>query len=229
MGVARVTLCPPARCGCAFDTDTLQISRTSSGRTSIDLPPAYVGSYPGFIFLDAAERLAEIPAPEEGMESWLRATDDKWRHDGTAWRLIGKTGTYTPVLAGWTLGSGGSVVGRYSRAVANVEFEIVLTLGTGFAISAALFLGLPFSAANVVTSFRNAARVSFHDVGSQVYAGTAVIQGATDVGVHVLGTGGTYATATTDPTASIPFSWVAGDQVTVMGGYVCDITDSTAA
>lgn len=142
-----MSLCPPARCGCAFDSVTLDINVAASGLVQIEMPDAFVGAYPIFTFADAAERDAEITSPQEGMEATLRTPNEKWRHDGSTWRCVHRPLTaYTPTIAsGFTLGSGTNV-GWNVRHGDMVTAGGKLSFGAGSAVIDFVTVSLPFAA-----------------------------------------------------------------------------------
>lgn len=129
-----MSLCRPARCGCSFDSDTLDISNPSAGIVQIEMPASLAGANPIRVFLDATERDAEIPAPTEGVYCHLRSTDDLMRHNGTSWEYaISGMKTWTPI---WNAAvstpsiAGGSLVGRYQVVGKKMHFHIILNFGS---------------------------------------------------------------------------------------------------
>ncbi|MCD6056576.1 MAG: hypothetical protein K0R44_48 [Thermomicrobiales bacterium] len=137
-----MSLCPSSRCGCSFDSDTLEISRAASGLVTIEMPDAYADAYPVFVFLNEAERDAELPSPEEGMEARMRATDVKYRYTGSAWRIIYQPITaYTPTFSGVVSALGAvTVAARYWREGDTVHYTGRFALGAGTTFTAGLNL-----------------------------------------------------------------------------------------
>lgn len=88
---------------------------------------------------NAAERDA-LPSPQDGMTVWrddLAATETyangQW---GPAWT------EYTPNLTNINPG-GGTAVGYYRRSGRLVDVDILITLGTGFSLSAGFYIDTP--------------------------------------------------------------------------------------
>ncbi len=120
--------------------------------------------------------------------------------------LTGTTTTqYTPSLTNLTLGTGGTVVGYWTRNGAWVDVYIVITLGTGFNLSGAQYAGLPVAPNASVGSFSSlGGGTALHQTGPLIYGlntgrsgTTAIISTAT----------GTFLSNTS------PFAWAANDRI----------------
>lgn len=120
---------------------------------------------------------------------------------------------YTPTVTGWTAGTGATIDGAYSQTGKIVHFRCRLVLGTGFAISGALNLSLPVTAATNASVQSNTWAL-FTDAGTAGYAAFANIT-TTVARARIIGTNGLVA----DATSTTPFTWVAGDSVTIAGTY----------
>lgn len=76
------------------------------------------------------ERLALTPSP--GQMFFDINTQRQWQHDGIGWVIMSEPWrTYTPTLVGTSLGSGGTVTGRYHRADGICMMTARVTLGSG--------------------------------------------------------------------------------------------------
>lgn len=114
--------------------------------------------------------------------------------------------TYTPtVVSGLTLGTGGTITGRYSRVGNTVQVRIDATLGTGFTLAGPT-VSLPVPAQAVGNM---GGSVRFTDTGTNTYQGAAFNNATTDVAAYVVSTAGAFAQANTGS----PFTWAAGDKI----------------
>lgn len=220
-----MSLCPPARCGCSFQSDTLEIERAASGLVTIEMPDAYANAYPVFTFLDASERDASIPAPVEGMECWLRTPNEKYRYNGSTWRLIFASNGFATTLngIGWTLGNG-TTFGWYVLREEVVTFACGVVFGTTSTYGAGSpNLALPPFPASTEYSMGVSSRWMlesvFVDATGGQYSGKGVIQTSTVVIPIVANTAATYLVDNTISSA-IPFTWAVSDQLVVQGEYL---------
>lgn len=215
-----MSLCPSARCGCAFDSATLDIARASDGRITIDLPDAYSDAWPIFTFLDTAERDAEIPSPEEGMECWTRTDNRKYRCDvAGSWRLVAARGTYTPTLAVWGAGAA-TLTGRYLVTEGWCIFGAVCVLAGDTTTVGQPTLSLPpfapLSDVHTGNANRGHARGTYSDATGGTYSGAAFI---TTVAVPLVWTTSAAHAADANLSATVPFTWAVNDSLEVRGGY----------
>lgn len=219
-----MSLCPQSRCGCSFDTTTLDITRAASGLVTIDMPDAYEFAYPIYTFLDDIERDAEITSPQEGMECWLRSVDEKYRHDGTDWVLIYASNGYSPTLggSGWGLGSGtafGWYVVRESMVAfaAGFIFAGDSTFGAG-----APEISLPFTPSTEYSlgiDSRWVLNSALVDANGNQFNGRARILSTGAAQVLVNRSDATYLSDAT-PTSTVPFTFASGDQIAAHGEYM---------
>lgn len=135
-------------------------------------------------------------------------------------RPTGTTGAwtaYTPALTNITLGSGGTVTGRYLQLGKFVAFGGKITLGTSFSMGDAK-IALPVAAADTTTI---CAVLSAEDVGSNVYplyVDMGLSTTTTAIRIGCMNASTTYASF--GPLSStIPFTWVAGDIIYFSGHY----------
>jgi len=128
--------------------------------------------------------------------------------------------TFDPAITGVSLGGAGSGTSARWKRMNNrsVHFYCTFTLGSGFSISGALNVTLPLPAADA--SALNVAPISgaFHDVGTAFYPGLFDYPSVQVARMFVRRTdSGSYEIART-PSATVPFTWVVGDKLT-MGGF----------
>jgi hypothetical protein len=130
--------------------------------------------------------------------------------------------TYTPSLTNLTLGTGGTIVGRYLMLSKKVCFvEIMIVLGSsGFSVGNAAYFDLPFNKRDTtgnqgfgsgtlrdVSSGQNHACMFLYYGSSNknVFIGVPTVSGTT---IQILGT-----------SSSTPFTWAAGDIIFLSGTY----------
>lgn len=83
-------------------------------------------------FLDVWSVLASIRDTIQGVEATVAA--------------LGTWQTYTPTSSGLTLGTGGTLTGRYTKVGRMVTCNVQVVLGTGGLLSSTITLGVPVSA-----------------------------------------------------------------------------------
>lgn len=125
---------------------------------------------------------------------------------GRAGTLLGVRATYTPTVSGITLGNG-VVTGRWQRAGKTVIGSITLTLGSTTAMTGLATFSLPVAPSHA--SAGRPASACLLDAGSGTYAAMAVVVAASVVYV------GPAAGSLTAFTATTPFTWAAGDTISV--------------
>lgn len=144
--------------------------------------------------------------------------------------LVASTGTswvwqdFTPSFTNWTIGTGGSAVttAKYAQHGKTVFFRITTILGTsGQSVGAGVTFNLPVTAATGtlgVGSFFYFGFVQLEDAGNASYFGSIRMTSTTAAQVTVDAAGATYR----QPTAlssTVPFTWGAGDGMTILGMY----------
>lgn len=173
---------------------------------------AYATSLGGDLYVETSARL-----PGSGNQKGQRAvaidtgTEHVW--NGTAW-IPSAWQSYTPGLLNATLGTGGTIAGRYVQINKTVHFRAKLVFGTGLSVSSPVSIGLPVLM-NTATSLLGTANAVFTDSGTAGYFAGVDYISTSLVRVFVLGANG-LATSTS-PT--VPFTWVAGDVIEVSGTY----------
>lgn len=130
---------------------------------------------------------------------------------------------YTPTLTGITLGSGGSILGAWSRAGATVTWRAMVTLGSsGFAVSDT-FIGLPLAVASSM------ALSNVTVLGDALFADVSAGGAGRLRGAAVMGSANTNARIVQSTSflsivnSTSPFTWAAGDQIQVNGTYLTDV------
>lgn len=144
---------------------------------------------------------------------------------GRTYVILGTTGTfrhsYTPAFAGFTLGNG-TVSAFYSVSNGLLSIEMVITLGSTSVMGDLVFnlpVGLPPAS---TSSFirRGAAVLLDVSVGSGArFLGEVVTSGATSLRVMYQDTGSAPFVRLLAMTTTLPFTWAAGDVVTVQVSY----------
>lgn len=133
--------------------------------------------------------------------------DDLFTSDWTSWN------TYT--LTNVNLGSTGTKTGRYIKIGTFVAFwTISLFGGTGISVTAPVSMSLPFSASNNQTGMWE---MSFLDSGVNWFTGQGIYDGGA-LTVYAIGTNTNYAQVA-NLSATVPFTWSAGDTILVSGIY----------
>ena len=124
--------------------------------------------------------------------------------------------SFTPSLSGLTLGSGGTIAGRWSRAGTRAWFSIRITLGTGFEFTGAVSAGLPVQAASGWTQL---AKIEHLIAGGTHLAMGRITSGSSVVlvyGVHPAYSGGRQFSVS----ATVPAStWAAGSTIIIDDSY----------
>jgi hypothetical protein len=134
---------------------------------------------------------------------------------------IGTWTTYTPTVANLTLGTGGSVTGRYAVINKIAFLELVFTLGTGASASGQIQLGTPSGVAPSTLNFfgrglsrpTGAGTFYWHTLRTTFGAGGQVIL-YTDLT-------STASTSLGSTSATVPATWASGG--TFAGSIVYEV------
>lgn len=127
---------------------------------------------------------------------------------------FGPKTSYTPTLAGFTLGNG-TVSGSYTQIQKTVWFEATFVFGsTSAAASAVPTLTLPVTAAS---SAVNAAllRAQFIDSGTAAYLAAGRLLTSTTAAAYIIGSSGLLTT----PSTTTPHTWAVNDGIYIAGIY----------
>ena len=122
--------------------------------------------------------------------------------------------SYTPTWTGVTLGNGTNT-GGYKQFGRMTYFRATFVLGTTSAITGAVTVTLPLTAASSAQTARFA--VGFLDGGTE-YPGVSGGSSTTTVAALTMNVAGTYPSSATI-SATIPFTWGNGDTIAVSGWY----------
>jgi len=149
--------------------------------------------------------LARLPVAASGVNSatqLVRADDARLAPAGQA---------YTPALVNGTLGTGGTLAGRYVQHGKHVLFWNKATFGTGLAVNTACGLTLPVTrhASNVLHGTVFLTKTGVNSYGGFITSSTTAIM------AWAIGAGGSYAAVG----AASPFTWAAGDSLEFVGAY----------
>ena len=170
----------------------------------------------GVIVCDSTTRPG---APTTGMEIFETDTGKVLAYYGAAWIEITNTAqswtSYTPTLANITIGTGGTNVGRWRRVGADVEFAVVVTLGSaGIAIGTAPTINLPVAADSIDVNFI-VGSTTLYDATGPLYLCPTVLQSTVTAEPRVIGTLG----ALNQITSTNPFTWAVNDRIYFRGRY----------
>lgn len=131
--------------------------------------------------------------------------------------ILSKTLPYVPSWTNFTIGAS-TFGGQYTRLGRWIEFEANLILGTGFSITNSPICSLPVTA--LFAPIESAFEAMFIDVGSNNYEGGCFEPTTTTAGrTMAFSSNSTYSNAATVQ-AGVPFTWVAGDIIQVIGHYL---------
>lgn len=115
---------------------------------------------------------------------------------------IGDWQSYTPTLTNWTASSTSFEYAVVNDVVFVRVYAVVATMGS-----------FPrFTTPTTIGRSPNFQRVGLLDAGSQWFDGLVLLNSSTDVNLMCIYTAGTYA-GYAGLSASIPFTWTAGDAV----------------
>lgn len=119
--------------------------------------------------------------------------------------------SYTPTLTGFTVGNG-SVTGRYAKLGKTVIVEVLATLGSTSAVTGALSVNFPFTAART----KSVGRAVASPAGTTNYVLTALATNATGgVSIVVEGTNG----ALSSISSTSPATWASGGWLLIQVTY----------
>lgn len=172
-------------------------------------------------FASATERAATLPAPIEGMITWLEDVNRLEFYNGSAWRSILNGGGWQSYNPAWTASTtnpvigNGSIAGEYSRIGDSVDFSVKITLGSSTTLGSGPWsVSLPVQAA-----------VAVDRIGS-VMVGDASGTSMYSFGAAYIPAGGQtaslYAGGLHDGaliSATHPQAWANGDRLWVSGTY----------
>jgi hypothetical protein len=124
--------------------------------------------------------------------------------------IFGQSLNFAPTLSGITIGDG-TITGKYSQYGKRVFFELAIALGSTSSITGPLSITTTFAPLHANSGMP--VDVSYFHSGTGFYQGCGIINGS---GLIVLGSVGT-AGLFTDISSTSPFTWAAGDGITLRG------------
>ncbi|MFE3122371.1 hypothetical protein ACFXHD_03005 [Streptomyces hydrogenans] len=172
-------------------------------------------------FASAAARAATVPAPVEGMMSWLQDANRLDVYNGTSWSPVLTGGAWQAYTPAWTASTSnpslgnGVIAGEYSRVGDQVTFSAKLTTGSSTTYGSGPWsISLPVQAAVTV------------DMIGSVMVGDASGTSMYSMGAAYIPAGGQtaslYAGGVHDGaliSATFPQTWAPGDRLWVSGTY----------
>jgi hypothetical protein len=120
---------------------------------------------------------------------------------------------WSPTAGGYTLGDG-TQVARFFRTGKWIDFVYSLTLGGTSSISGDFNISLPVTPSPDFQGFAD-----LTDAGSASYIASAV-SGSGNLFIRAVNVAGTYPTNSTTFSATVPFTWVSGDNIRAAGKYL---------
>lgn len=125
---------------------------------------------------------------------------------------------WVPTFTNFTLGSG-VVVARYVRIGRTIHFRLQVTLSSSTMGTAPQFtLPVAVDTTGLTTNRNNIAWVALSDAGTAVFDGNGSYIATDSCRIHALAASGAHVSRV-NVTASVPFTWVDGDEFSVHGTY----------
>lgn len=165
------------------------------------------------VFADAAARNAALTAPSEGMITYQNASDHFTIYNGSAWIPFDTSWqTYTPTLAGVTLGSGYTLSAAYVSIGKTVIVQFYFSLGATSAITGDVSFSLPINHASSNRSGQAGTCVITDATPATRYPGTVLLSGTPGYAfLRVGNAAGTYLTQVA-LSSSVPIAvWAVND------------------
>jgi len=124
--------------------------------------------------------------------------------------------TFTPAIANLTVGTGGTLAGRYTQVGKLVNFDVRAILGSsGFSVAGSLTLTFPVTIATY-TNVTPIGLVRMRDASPGItYSGVISTNGT----IAIMQSDATYLTVAVLSSA-IPFTWAASDEIEISGTYI---------
>jgi len=172
-------------------------------------------------FASAAARTTALTAPSEGMFSYLVDSDAYFVYSGSAWMefdIVWKS--YTPTIAGVTLGSGYTLSASYAQLGELMVVNFYFALGATSAITGDVSFSLPVNQASSNRSGAAGTALIYDASPGVRYPGTVYITSTPGYAfVRALNSAGTYLTAVA-LTSAIPIAvWATSDSITANISY----------
>jgi hypothetical protein len=179
-------------------------------------------------FANATARTTDIPAPTEGIVTYLNDVDRLDVHNGSAFVpavSVGAWTAFTPTwIAGLTVGNGVYNQSHYTLVGKTATVAIDFSLGSTSAVTESLGLELPIEIQRKNVFSTGIFSVLFYDTGSSQRLGYAFPASASTRRFTLRGivtAAGTNPVAVTNLflSATEPFTWAATDRITFAATY----------
>lgn len=175
----------------------------------------------GGAFTDATARDAEIDTPTAGMMAYLTTPKHLTVHDGTDWKLLAGSGTWTPTLTNIAVGTGGSAAlnGTWRFGGGLLHFTIDAVLGTsGASVTGEPTFSLPagFTATALVGTNLTDGLGVYMQAGATAAVGDFRTVSTTAIAIRAANAAGTYLVFTSI-TSTVPGTWAAGSFIRAKG------------
>ena len=162
------------------------------------------------VFFDASSRTAAIPAPVEGMVTYLEFDDTYYSYTGSNWIPLINPGTwksYTPTFTNFTLGNGTVNTAKYSQVGKTITLQVFITLGSTSSVGSQPTFSLPV---NSNTNYLLAAGNATMAAGGANYLGSVYVIGSTQARMFVLGSAAAFL-GIAGVSATQPGTWATGN------------------
>lgn len=129
---------------------------------------------------------------------------------------LGAWQAYTPTLGSIAIGTGGGAEnsGYYVQTGKTVVARGIVLLGSsGASVSGDFTISLPVTADTVTSAVASIGNCTFIDQATNQYPGTVYAASTTTMKFRPFNAAGTYATSTTAPSSTVPFTWGSGDAI----------------
>lgn len=195
-----------------YDTTTGHPEFSDSDAPDIKLDPQLAAEYAAYVgnrICDTAADRATYLYPRQGLEWEETDTGDVYKYLSGSWRLWHRPLTsFTPTLTNFSLGTGGTAVGRYLVISGTVDYWVDLTFGSSPSTSGAFYISLPLTASTAVSMTG-----TFYATGpsSGRYVGAVGLDNSTRV--WLLRSDNAFI-------ANSTWAWASGHRISVHGGYI---------
>lgn len=172
-------------------------------------------------FATAAARNSAIPTPTEGMVTFQASNDHLTVYNGTDWVPFDTAwNTYTPTLAGVTLGTGYTLSAAYAVLGKTVIIQFYFALGATSAITGDVSFSLPINHASSNRSGQAGTCAILDASPATRYPGSVLLSGTPGYAFFRVGNAaGTYLTQVA-LSSSIPIAvWAVNDSLTATVVY----------
>jgi hypothetical protein len=156
-----------------------------------------------------------------GANGFKKYFSDLWTYVDTVIAAIfpfgtGAYQTYVPTVGGLTVGTGGTIAGRYTKHARNVKGRVEIILGTGFAFSGEVTISLPVEP---VSGYTQADAFGRLGSSSAVYALDSAQLSVTATAPMAIRAISTAAGMLSQINATTPGTWLVGGRLIVNFDY----------